>query len=259
MLLQDKVAIVNGVGPGLGRALCVEMAKQGADVVLAARTESRLEEVAAEVRGAGRRALVVPTDATDDAQAKRLAEAAAAEFGRIDVLVNNAAKNEPFTTVVDSSVDEWRACLDDNVMAHMQACKYAAPYMIEQRSGSIINVSSVSMRKGVQTRSAYSAAKAAIAVMTQSLADELGPHQVRVNCVVPGHIWGELLESYYHRRAGELGVTYDEVYQSFADQMALRRIALDTEVAAAIIFLASDMASAITGQSLDVNAGLTYH
>ena len=259
MLLQDKVAIVNGVGPGLGRALCVELAKHGADVVLGARTESRLEEVAAEVRATGRRALVVPTDATDEAQAKRLADRAAAEFGRIDVLVNNAAKNEPFTTVVDSSAEEWRACIDDNVMAHMQACKYAAPYMIEQRSGSIVNVSSISMRKGVQTRSAYSAAKAAIAVMTQSLADELGPHQVRVNCVVPGHIWGELLESYYHRRAGELGVTYDEVYQGFADQMALRRIALDTEVAAAIIFLASDMASAITGQSLDVNAGLSYH
>ena len=259
MLLQDKVAIVNGVGPGLGRALCVELAKHGADVVLGARTESRLEEVAAEVRGAGRRALVVPTDATDETQAKRLADRAAAEFGRIDVLVNNAAKNEPFTTVVDSSVEEWRACIDDNVMAHMQACKYAAPYMIEQRSGSIVNVSSISMRKGVQTRSAYSAAKAAIAVMTQSLADELGPHQVRVNCVVPGHIWGDMLEGYYHRRAGELGVTYDEVYQGFADQMALRRIALDTEVAAAIIFLASDMASAITGQSLDVNAGLSYH
>ena len=259
MLLQDKVAIVNGVGPGLGRALCVELAKHGADVVLGARTESRLEEVAAEVRDAGRRALVVPTDATDEAQAKRLADRAAAEFGRIDVLVNNAAKNEPFTTVVDSSVEEWRACIDDNVMAHMQACKYAAPYMIEQRSGSIVNVSSISMRKGVQTRSAYSAAKAAIAVMTQSLADELGPHQVRVNCVVPGHIWGDMLEGYYHRRAGELGVTYDEVYQGFADQMALRRIALDTEVAAAIIFLASDMASAITGQSLDVNAGLSYH
>ena len=95
--------------------------------------------------------------------------------------------------------------------------------------------------------------------MTQSLADELGPHQVRVNCVVPGHIWGGQLERYYHRRAEELGVTYDEVYQSFANQMALRRIALDTEVAAAIIFLASDMASAITGQSLDVNAGLSYH
>ena len=173
--------------------------------------------------------------------------------------MNNAAKNEPFTTVVDSSVEEWRACIDDNVMAHMQACKHAAPYMIEQRSGSIVNVSSISMRKGVQTRSAYSAAKAAIAVMTQSLADELGPHQVRVNCVVPGHIWGDMLEGYYHRRAGELGITYDEVYQGFADQMALRRIALDTEVAAAIIFLASDMASAITGQSLDVNAGLSYH
>ena len=259
MLLQDKVAIVNGVGPGLGRALCVELAKHGADVVLGARTESRLEEVAAEVRGAGRRALVVPTDATDEAQAKRLADRAAAEFGRIDVLVNNASKNEPFTTVVDSSTEEWRACIDDNVMAHMQACKYAAPYMIEQRSGSIVNVSSISMRKGVQTRSAYSAAKAAIAVMTQSLADELGPHQVRVNCVVPGHIWGDMLEGYYHRRAGELGVTYDEVYQGFADQMALRRIALDTEVAAAVIFLASDMASAITGQSLDVNAGLSYH
>ena len=259
MLLQDKVAIVNGVGPGLGRALCVELAKHGADVVLGARTESRLEEVAAEVRGTGRRALVVPTDATDEAQAKRLADRAAAEFGRIDVLVNNASKNEPFTTVVDSSVEEWRACIDDNVMAHMQACKHAAPYMIEQRSGSIVNVSSISMRKGVQTRSAYSAAKAAIAVMTQSLADELGPHQVRVNCVVPGHIWGDMLEGYYHRRAGELGVTYDEVYQGFADQMALRRIALDTEVAAAIIFLASDMASAITGQSLDVNAGLSYH
>ena len=259
MLLQDKVAIVSGVGPGLGQALCLELAKQGADVVLAARTASRLEEIAGEVRATGRRALAVPTDMTDAGQAKHLADATVAEFGKIDVLVNNAAKNEPFTTIVDSSVEEWRACLDDNVMGHMQTCKYAAPYMIERRSGSIINVSSVSMRKGVGTRSAYSAAKAAIAVMTQSLADELGPHQVRVNCVVPGHIWGDLLEGYYRKRAEELGVTYDEVYQSFADQIALRRIPLDTEVAAAIVFLASDMASAITGQSLDVNGGLYYH
>ncbi len=259
MLLQGKIAIVSGVGPGLGRAVSIALAEQGADVVLAARTESRLDEVAAEVRNLGQRALTVPTDMTNADEARNLIERAVSEFGKVDVLINNAAKNEPFTTVVDSSPEEWRACLDDNVMGHMQTCKYVAPHMIKQRSGSIINISSMSMRKGVSTRSAYSAAKAAIAVMTQSLADELGPHQIRVNCVVPGHIWGDALEGYYRRRAKELNVTYEEVYQGFADQVALRRIARDTEISAAILFFASDMASAVTGQSLDVNCGLYYH
>ena len=127
MLLQGKIAIVSGVGPGLGRAVSIALAEQGADVVLAARTESRLDEVAAEVRNLGQRALSVPTDMTNADEARNLIERAVSEFGKVDVLINNAAKNEPFTTVVDSSPEEWRACLDDNVMGHMQTCNRPLP------------------------------------------------------------------------------------------------------------------------------------
>jgi NAD(P)-dependent dehydrogenase (short-subunit alcohol dehydrogenase family) len=257
--LEGRAAIVVGVGPGLGRAAALALAREGADIALAARTRATLESVAAEVEALGRAALVLPTDVTDPEQTKRLADAAHQRFGRIDVLVNNAFISAPYELVVDMEVDAFRHAMELNVVGTMSMCKWVAQHMLPAGRGAIVNVTSNIMRQGRARRSPYAAAKAAITLFSQSLADELGPHGIRVNCVAPGHIAGENLRRFYERRAQMLAKTYDEVSAMYAEQMALRRPARPEEIAEAILFFASDRASAITGQSLDVNAGLFFH
>jgi NAD(P)-dependent dehydrogenase (short-subunit alcohol dehydrogenase family) len=259
MLLEGRAAIVMGVGPGLGRATALALAREGAGVALAARTRSTLEEVAAAVEALGRAALVVPTDITKAAEAQRLADSTFERFGRIDVLIVNHYTSEPYEFVVDADIDKWREAMEVNVVGTMAICKFVAPYMVRAGRGSIINVTSRSMRQGQKRRSAYAAAKAGIALFSQCLADELGPDGVRVNCVAPGHIWSERLQEFYQLRARMLGKTYDEVYTMYTEMMALRRVPTPEEIANAIVFFASDLSSAITGQSLDVNAGHYYH
>ncbi|MCH8190290.1 MAG: SDR family oxidoreductase [Chloroflexi bacterium] len=259
MMLEGRVAIVSGVGPGLGRSTALALAREGADIVLAARTKSALESVAEEVASLGRQTLVVPTDISKEADAEALADRTHQRFGRIDILINNAFAQGPYETVIDSNVDEWRETVDIGLVGTMCMCKYVARYMIEGGSGAIVNVTSLSMRRGIQLRSAYSAAKAGITLLSQSLADELGRHGIRVNCLAPGHIWSDKLRGFYETRAEMLGKTYDEVYAMYAGETALKRIPAADEIAAAIVFLASDMASAITGQSLDANAGHYFH
>ena len=259
MLLEGRVVIISGVGPGLGRSVALAMAREGADIVLAARTEAFLEEVAGEVEALGRAALQVPTDITLEADANNLAEVTNERFGRIDVLVNNAFAMGPYDFVVDTNVDEWRKAIDVSLVGTMSICKYTSPFMIRAGRGSIINVTSLSMRRGIQRRSAYSAAKAGVTLLSQSLAEELGPHGIRVNCVAPGHIWSESLRNFYEMRAETQGKTYDEVYETYAGETALKRIPTADEIAGAIVFFASDLSSAITGQSLDVNAGHFFH
>ena len=259
MLLIDKTAIICGVGPGLGRETALLMAQQGANLSLGARTPETLEAIAREVEDLGREALVVPTDITRPDDAKRIADATVDRFGRIDILVNNAGWTGPYKHLVDYEVAEWEANVDGNLVGTMAMCKYTARHMIEQRSGSIVNVTSVTGRQGMPYRSAYGAAKAGIVLMTQSLAAELGPRGIRVNCVSPGHIWSDKLKNFYEERAALLGKSYDEVYADYAGQMALHRILGPEEIAPAIMFMASDWASAMTGQSLDVNAGHYFH
>src|SRR5207245_2455218 len=191
MLLEGQVAIICGIGPGLGRAAALLLAKEGADIALAARTEGRLTEVAREVEALGRRALVVPTDVTQPEQAKRLIDATFDAFGRIDVLLNNAFSQGAYQFLADVDVAEWRRTVDINLIGPMLTCKYVIPHMIAAKRGSIINVSSNSARRGIPRRSDYGASKAGLFLLTQSLAEELGPHGIRVNCIVPAHILGD--------------------------------------------------------------------
>lgn len=262
MLLENRVAIVSGIGPGLGRAIALAFAREGADLVLAARTRERLESVSAEVTALGRRALVVPTDISKAGDAKNLAERTLAEFGRIDVLVNNAFAQGPYKHVVAMDADDlesWRQAVETNIYGTMLMCRAVAPAMIEAKRGSIVIVTSMSMRKGIQNRSGYSASKAGMTLLSQCLADELGPHNVRVNSVAPGHIWSDGLKGFYEQRAKMLNKTYDEVYAQYAGETALKRIAQAEEIAGAILFMASDLSAVVTGASLDANAGHYFH
>ena len=259
MYLPDKVAIVSGVGPGLGRSTALGLARAGANVVLGARTTGFLEEVAGEVRGLGREALVVAADITNKADATKIAAATVEHFGRIDVLVNNAGWMGGALDALEWDLDEWQAVVDGNLVGTMAMCKAAAEHMVKAKSGSIVNVTTVQIRQGRAKRTAYASSKAGVEVLSQSLASELGPHGIRVNSVAPGHIWSDKLQAFYESQAKVQGKTYDDVYGEFVEQMALRKIPTPDEIANAIVFMASDWASAITGQSLDVNAGFFYH
>ena len=257
-LLRDKVVVVSGVGPGLGRALAVRSALAGADVVLAARTGPVLAEVAGAVEKAGRRALAVPTDITDDASAAALVEAATGTFGHVDVLVNNAFAVPPMTDLVDVDLDAVRAGFETNVYAALRLTRLLAPALAES-SGAVVMINSVVLRHSKPLFGAYKMAKAGLLALAQSLATELGPRGVRVNTVTPNYIWADAFKGYVDYLAGERGVPARDVYDEFAASLDLRRLPEPEEIADAAVFLASDLASAITGQCLDVNGGEYHH
>jgi NAD(P)-dependent dehydrogenase (short-subunit alcohol dehydrogenase family) len=258
MLLQDKVVVVSGIGPGLGRSIAIRSAQQGADVVLAARTQSRLDEVAAEVKAAGRRALSVPTDVTDPDAAQRLMEATLAEFGRADALVHNALAMPPIKDLRVVDLDAMTASFQTNVVAALRMTRLFAPALIES-GGSVTMINSMVVRFSQRTMGPYKATKAALLAVAQSLASEFGPDGVRVNSVAPGHIWGDSLQWYFGYLAKKRGVDPQEVYDETAANTDLRRLPLPDEIADAVVFLSSPMARAITGQCIDVNCGEFHH
>ena len=258
MLLQDKVVIVSGIGPGLGRSIAVRSAEQGADVVLAARTESRLEEVAKEVTALGRRALTVPTDIGDPAAAERLRDATLAEFGRADALVHNALAMPPIKDLSDVDLDAVRAAFDVNVLGALRLTRLFTPALAES-AGSVTMINSMVVRFSQRTMGPYKATKAALLAVAQSLASELGPRGVRVNTVAPGHIWGDSLKWYFGYLAKKRGVDAQDIYDETAINTDLRRLPEPDEIADAVIFLSSPMARAITGQCIDVNCGEYHH
>ena len=257
-MMQDKVVVVAGVGPGLGRSIALQSARAGADVVLAARTASRLDEVAKEVTALGRRGLAVPADVTDGQSAEHLAQAARDAFGRVDVLVYNALVMPPIKDLADVDLDKVRAGFDDNVVAALRLIRLLVP-ALAATAGSVVMINSMVVRYSQRTMGPYKLAKAALLAMAQSLATELGPQQIRVNSVAPGHIWGDSLQWYFGYLGKKRGVDAQQIYAETAAGIDLGRLPEPDEIADAVVFLASGMARAITGQCLDVNCGEYHH
>jgi NAD(P)-dependent dehydrogenase (short-subunit alcohol dehydrogenase family) len=259
MLLTDRVAIVSGIGPGMGRDIALAFAREGAQVVLAARTPAMLETVANEVRALGRRALCVPTDIAKSEDCQALADAAQAELGRIDVLVNNAFVGGRYDLMEAADFDDWRRVFDVNVFGALRLTQAAIPRMKEQGGGSIIFVNSMSMRIIEPRFGGYASSKGALMTAAQTLAKELGAHRIRVNSVVPGYIWGPALERYFKTLAQQRGVTPEAVYADIASRTALNHIPTSAEIAGTVVFLASDLSRVVTGQAIDVNGGHFFH
>ncbi|MGV9738049.1 SDR family oxidoreductase [Nocardia farcinica] len=258
MLLQDKVVVVSGVGPGLGRAIAVQSAKAGADVVLASRTESRLTEVAKEIGELGRRALAVPTDIRNEDAVRALVETTRAEFGRVDTVVNNAFAIPPLADLAEVDLDQVRAGFETNVLAALRLTRGFIPDLAAS-TGSVVMINSAVLHHSRRTFGPYKMAKSSLLALAQSLATELGPQGIRVNSVAPGYIWADNLKWYFNYLAEQRGITAEEVYAETASTIDLRKLPEPDEIADAVVFFASSLARAITGACLDVNAGEYHH
>jgi len=253
-LLTDKVIVLSGVGPGLGRALGEQAALMGADLVLVSRTERRLEKMAAVVREHGRQALVVPTDITDEDSRRRLVDAALEEFGRVDCLINNAFGIPPMDPITTLDLDGLRAAQETNVFAPLRLTSLFAD-ALEASKGSVIMLNSCVVYSSQPEYSGYKLSKGTLAHLASSLATELGPRGIRVNSVAPSYIYEDINKAYFDWIAQESGRTHEEVYAEKAEPTDLKRLATPDEVANAALFLASDLASAVTGVMLNVDCG----
>ena len=253
-LLAGKVVVISGVGPALGTTLARRCAEAGADLVLAARTGARLEDVARTVEDLGRRALPVATDITVDADVENLVARSLEAYGKVDVLINNAFRVPSMKPLADTSFQHIRDAIELTVLGALRLTQAFAPALAGSK-GSVVNVNSMVIRHSQPKYGAYKMAKSALLAMSQSLASELGPQGIRINSVAPGYIWGDTLKSYFAHQAGKYGTTVEQIYEMTAAQSDLKRLPTEDEVASAILLMASDLSSGITGATLDVNCG----
>jgi NAD(P)-dependent dehydrogenase (short-subunit alcohol dehydrogenase family) len=247
--LQGKVAIITGASRGIGEAIATAFASAGASVVLAARKAETLTEVATKIEKAGGQALAHAAHTGKAEDVTALVQAAVKRFGKVDVLVNNAATNPYFGPMVDSTDSAWDKTFEVNVKGYFYAAREVARHLQERNApGSIINVTSIGGIRAAPLQGIYGMTKAAVISMTQTLAQELGPTNIRVNAIAPG-----LVET---RFAAAL-VQNDELLKHVVDRTALGRHAQPNEMAGAALFLASDAASYVTGHTLVVDGGTT--
>ncbi len=254
-LVEDKVAVVTGVGPGLGRATALALAREGAAVVLVARSAERLGEVAAEITADGGRAVAIPASVTKADDCARVADAAVAAFGGIDIVVNSAFRGDPFQPVETADLDVWRKIFEVNFYGPVLMTRACLPALRARGGGSVVMVASQSARKIRPNEAGYAASKAALITLTRSLATELAGDHIRVNAVVPGWIWGPNVQLYVDWQTHERGVSRDEVIAEITREIPLGEIPPQEDIAEAIVFFASGMSRVITGQTLDVNGG----
>jgi NAD(P)-dependent dehydrogenase (short-subunit alcohol dehydrogenase family) len=258
MELQGQVAIVTGAGRGIGRATALELARMGADVVVAELDQEGAKRTAGEIGALGRRALVVPTDVTRRADLAAMVDRTRAELGRIDVLVNNAGIYRAAATL-DITEEHWDAVLDINAKAVFFASQAVLPTMIAQKSGAIVNLASMAGKIGSKTNLPYNVSKAAVISMTKSLALAHAADGVRVNCVCPGFVETDMWATVAREQGKLLGLSAEEFTRQRASQVPLGRMERPEDVANVIAFLASPRSGYMTGQALSVDGGLDMH
>jgi 3-oxoacyl-[acyl-carrier protein] reductase len=255
--LKNKTVVITGPAKGMGRAVSLAFATEGANLVLAGRDTAAIEPVAAEARALGVQALMVGCDVTDATQTEALAQAALQAFGRIDVLVNVAGGSGPIgKTGWETTEAEFRQIVDLNMTGCFNTMRAVLPAMIAAGEGRIVNVGGTFGMRGRAGRMAYSASKWGLRGITKSFALEAGPHGINVNCVAPGMVDGpRFREKVCANMAQRLGITLEEAMKRHAEDYALRRVSTDQDVAHACLFLGSVVSRQITGVDLPVDGG----
>jgi NAD(P)-dependent dehydrogenase (short-subunit alcohol dehydrogenase family) len=258
MELEGQVAIVTGAGRGIGRATALELARMGGDIVVAELDRAGAERTAAEVKALGRRASVVPTDVTSRTDLGTMAERTRAEFGRIDVLVNNAGIYRA-ALPLDITEEHWDAVMNVNAKAVFFASQAVLPTMIAQKRGTIISLASMAGKVGSRSNLPYNVSKAAVISITKSLALAHAADGIRVNCVCPGFVETDMWAAVARDQGALLDLAPEDFTRQRAAQVPLGRMERPEDVAHVIGFLASDRAAYMTGQAINVTGGLIMH
>ncbi|MCP4392533.1 MAG: SDR family oxidoreductase [Gammaproteobacteria bacterium] len=259
MKLEGKNAIITGAAKGMGAAITLTLAREGADVVLTARDTAALEDVAQQVEAMGRRALVQACDVVKDDEVKAMVGAAKEFFdGRIDILINVAGVTGPIETAVqDIEVDDFDYVVTTNTRGTYLPIKYVVPTMIAQESGNIVNIGGTSGLRGYPMRTSYSCSKWGVRGITRTVALEVGKHNVNVNMVCPGIVRTPRMEKLCHGKVKQRGGdwTFEKVWAEYVADMALKRVTEPQDIANAVLFLAGPDSRQITGQELAVDGG----
>ncbi|MYE52429.1 MAG: SDR family oxidoreductase [Gammaproteobacteria bacterium] len=254
MLLQDKVIVISGVGPGLGQALARLAAEEGAKVALGARNGAYLEEVAGQVREAGGEAVWRATDVTQGDQCQALVSAAVEAFGGLDGLVNSAYNHGGWATCDAASPDDWGAAYDVNCLGALRMAQAALPAMREAGGGAIVNVSTMTTVNPFPGEAAYAASKGALNAMTRHMAQDFGPFNIRVNAVRLGWIHGAPVRGFIDAQVAD-GRLREDVVGEIAGRIPLGLIPPEDDCARAVLFFVSNYSKVVTGASLDANGG----
>jgi len=245
--LANKVAIVSGGGRGIGRMTAIWLARAGANVVVTARTAEEIKATAAEIQAGGGKAIAVQTDAQINEQAIRMVDRALEEFGHVDVLVNNVG-GASFISASALTEDEWNQTIDKNLKTCFLCSKAVSEAMMRQGKGSIINIASTEALRPAPFNAAYGAAKAGVINLSKNLAMEWAANHIRVNVITPGFLDKPGL--------ADILSQYPDLHRSF-DRIPLQRAARSEDIAAAVVYLASDASDYVTGQMFAVDGGLT--
>jgi len=271
--LTNKVAIVTGGRRGIGKAIALALAEAGADLAICDYiNDGEVETTAGEIRKLGRKCLALTTDVSQSQQVQDMTNKVIAEYSKIDILVNNAGISPATPIIQDLSEADWDKVLDINLKGCYLCCKSAIKYMMEKRSGSIINIASIEGLGAVRRASSpYAASKSGVTLLTRGLAWDLGKFNIRVNAIAPGYIKTEMTRGMWDIKSPAFQETYKQLLQRFSIQTTLEPVAVQnllmtdripmarygevSEIAAAALFLASDAASYITGTTLTVDGG----
>lgn len=251
MRLKDKVCLVTGASRGIGRAIAITFGKEGADVVVNySKSKDKAEEVVNEIVKFGRRAIAVKADVSNKDEVAAMVKTVIKEFGKIDVLVNNAGITWKPTNILEGTREEWERVLGVNLIGTYYCIQAVAPYMIKQKYGKIINISSLaSIGTTFGEQVAYGPSKAAINILTKRLAYELGQYNIYVNAIAPGLIRTEILS------VGRSEEELQKLFNNIANMTALHRIGEPQDIANVALFLASDESNFVTGQVIVADGG----
>lgn len=278
-ILSNKTVVIVGAGPGFGRTLALQAAAQGATVVVAARTESRVVEIAEEVRAGGGNAIAAAVDATDPESVRALRETVEGHTDAVHGLVYSAFAVPSMKPLAQTDHDQISRGIDLSVLGALRTTQEFTPLLEAgaapatgtaaaaadsaadsatdpaPASASVVMMASAVIHHSRERYAGYKIAKTALVALGHSLATELGPRGIRVNTVAPGYIYGETLKAYFEHLATKYGGTVDDVYAHTAEKMDLRRLPSEREIVDPVLFLLSDAASAVTGQTLTVDCG----